>query len=191
MGLVPGLPWPSSRCGKWSVNSLQICCGWGGPWAFAGRNVTWTPLHREAALRDGAFMHIVSGPNRKLTQQFKGEPAGETACWRQWSCGGFLAEARRPLGFCPISYHSWYFTGDCSRSKLVSHQILPHVWVARCRVKNEASCIKRTHPTKQLTMPQITLECHKSILWCVISVFSLKCFAILEIFYPSRVGLHN
>lgn len=86
VGLVPGLPWPSSRCGKWSVNSLQICCGWGGPRALAGRNVTWTPLQKEAALWDGAFMHILSGPIRKLTQQLKGEPAGENACWRQWSC---------------------------------------------------------------------------------------------------------
>lgn len=120
MGLVPGLPWPSSRCGKWSVNSLQICCGWGGPRALAGRNVTWTPLHREAALRDGAFMHIVSGPNRKLTQQFKGEAAGEKACWRWLSCGGFLEEERRLFGICPTNYHSWYFTVDCSSSNISS-----------------------------------------------------------------------
>lgn len=84
---------------QWSVNSLQICSGWGGPRALAGRNVTWTPLHREAALRDGAFMHIVSGPDRKLTQQFKRDPAGENTCWRQWSCGGFWQTQRGRLAF--------------------------------------------------------------------------------------------
>ncbi len=128
VGLVPGLPWPSSRCGKWSVNSLQICCGWGGPWALAGRNVTWTPLQREAALRDGAFMHIVSGPNRKLTQQFKGEPAGENVCWRQWSCGGFLTKARLTLVFCSLSYHSWYSIVACSRYNI-------------CFISNTQACI--------------------------------------------------
>lgn len=68
-------------------NSLQICWGWGGPRALAGRNVTWTVLHREAVLQDGALMHIMSGPNRKLTQRSMWEVAGENTCWCQWSCG--------------------------------------------------------------------------------------------------------
>lgn len=137
VGLIPGLPWPSSRCGKWSVNSLQICCGWGGLRALAGRNVTWTPLHREAALWDGALMHIVSGPNRKLTQQFKAEPAGENACWRQSSCGGSSGRDGEAAWLLPHIL-SWYFTVDgvawvFHQTHTHRHELLVSDWRAVCK----------------------------------------------------------
>lgn len=49
-------------------------------------------------------MHIVSEPNRKLTQQFTPADVSD------------LAEAKGLLGFCPTSYHSLDFTGFTSRT---------------------------------------------------------------------------
>lgn len=54
--------------------------------SLAARNVTWTPLKREAELSEGALVYILSESIRKRTQQFKGD-----VCWRQRLC-------------CPISY---------------------------------------------------------------------------------------